>query len=278
MKIRNIIVLMALVVSVAGHPLFAQTPAPTPLASDAPKPLKMLPEMARLFSEGFTKLHQSAKLTKKGDAFAQQGDWESAQDYYQQALEVYPTNQQALYGLVAYSRATSDTKKEIEYYRRAIYFGDPANGQFAENNTVKLMTYVLLLSQAGQRDEAVYVYNDTAKKMNDLEKVSNLGLLLPVFGVGPGQAAYTPARLQAMAHVALGVFSLYNEFLTDKEKLAHLQDAVRLAPDCADPYYHLGRHLERLNPAQSQAAFAKGARLDSLVPGAAARLAAGKPQ
>ena len=275
--------LAALLAAVLQTSLLAQAaPLAVPTTPQAPPAvaqngLRLLGISPRAV-EGARIMNESCELSKSGDEAAQEKAWLAAIGLYKQALGLWKESPYADYGLAQSYAALGDKAKEIEAYRADIFNGEAKPGNVREQNTVKLMNYVLLLSQAGQTDEAVYVYNDTAKKMNDYEKVSNLGLLLPVFGVGPGQAAYTPDRLKAMAHTALGVFSLDNQFLTDKEKLAHLQEAVRLAPDCADPYYHLGRHLERLNPAQSQAAFAKGARLDSLVPGAAARLAAGKPQ
>lgn len=277
---------IAVVVSGGGPAPYAAPTQPMPLQAPPQREPKFLisgisptgsPITARLV-EALRETSESDELSTKGNEAAQEHAWQAAVGLYKQSLAVWKDNTEADYGLAHCYAALGDKAKEIEAYRAGVYNGAAKPGNLRGGSTVTLMTYVLRLSQAGQMDEAGYVYNDTAKKMNDYEKVSNLGLLLPVFGSGPGQATYTPARLQAMAYVALGVPSQDNQTLTGKEKLAHLQEAVRLAPDCADPYYHLGAHLERLDPAQSQAAYAKAAKLDSAVPGAFAKMAAEKPQ
>jgi len=217
--------------------------APHPKAGSA---LASLPKITPEIAQWLLASSRSYKLSKVGDGFAKQGDWQDAQDCYQQALDQFPTNRDALYGMAECSRVAGDTNKEIEYDRKAFYSshpGQPGDDGFRTLDTAKLMKFALLLSQAGYADEAMTVYNYAAGQINFTDKKPNLAILLPAFGLGPGKLPYSSKRFQAMAHLGLGVSGLYNEFLSDEEKRGHLDEAIRLQPDMAVAYFYKAQAL-----------------------------------
>lgn len=203
---------------------------------------KITPEIAQWFFAS----NRSYKLSKEGDGFAKQDDWQNAQDNYQKALDEYPTNPDALYGMAECSRIAGDTTREIEYDRKALYSartGRPDDDGFRTINTVKLMKFALLLSQSGDADEARTVFNRAANILDYMDGKPNLPLLLPPSGMGPGRVPYTPQRLQAMAHLGLNVPGIDNQFLSDEEKRAHLAEAIRLQPDLGLAYFYKGKAI-----------------------------------
>ena len=200
-----------------------------------------LPKITPEIAQWLLASSRSYKLSKAGDDFAKQGDWQNAQDNYQKALDEYPTNPDALYGMAEYSRIAGDTNQEIEYDRKALYSGrtgQPDDDGFRTIDTVKLMRFALLLSQNGYADEAQTVFNRAANVLDYMDGKPNLPRLLPPFGTGPGQVPYTPQRLQAMAHLRLSVPGIDNQFLSAEEKRAHLVEALRLQPGLAPAYFY----------------------------------------
>jgi len=193
---------------------------------------------------------QAYAFVKSGDEAAKIGDWSNAQNAYQQALGLSPEHglghQLALYGLIAYCRATGDTAKGLDYSRQAIYHHGSAAEGFFENNTEKLMQFALLLNKTGQSGEAMTVYNHAAYALDYQDSQYNGGkphlkVLLPEVTAAPNlptQVQYTPEHLQALADTALA----HEEagFGSEKEAYAHTQEAVKLYPDSAVTHYYRG--------------------------------------
>lgn len=194
-------------------------------------------------------------LVKTGDAFAQRGDWQNAQSQYQQALGLSPDeglgHQLALYGLIAYCRATGDTAKGLDYSRQAIYHHGSAAEGFFENNTEKLMQFALLLNKTGQSAKAITVYNQAAYALDyqdsqDNGGKPNLKVLLPKVTVAPtlsSQVQHTPEHLQALIDAAIAHEEM--GFGSNKEAITHMKEAVKLYPDSAAVQYYLGEALSR---------------------------------
>lgn len=198
---------------------------------------KITPEIARWLLAS----SHSYKLSKAGDVFAKQGDWQNAQDNYQKALDEYPTNPEALYGLGECSRIAGDITQEIEYDRKALYSsrsGKPYDDGFQTSDTVKLMKFAILLSQAGYGDEARTVYHHAAGLLNYMDGKQNIPIMLPALGPAPGQLPYTPRRLQALAQVGITFVTRDGE-----DDQAHLAEAIRLQPDLALAYFYKGKAL-----------------------------------
>jgi len=194
-----------------------------------------------IFGSVMSTMHDSLELAKAGDGFAEQGAWKEAASDYQQALDKWPGNQTALYGMAKCSQLAGDTAEELRYYRAAIYINTRKGREVQESNPRRLMEYALLLNQSGQADEALFVYHTAAARLNYMDGKPNLPVLLPTFGDGPNQLPYTPARLQALAYVGLGVPSSHN--VDDKERVSHLDEAIRLQPDLGLAYFYKGKAL-----------------------------------
>jgi len=204
------------------------------------------------------RLTQSVEISKQGDAEAKSGDWQAAISHYQEAVKIWPENRTALYGLGQYADAAGDTARAIEYYRAGIY-ENPSQGSdgWREGNVVPLMEYAILLSKAGQEQEALVVYQRAVNLLNYEDGKQNLDVLLPDFG--PGDRSYTPKLLQAMAHVAV---AHGKEGFDNELALSHIQQAIALAPASPIPYFYRG-HLAifRGEFKGAKAAFAKAAQM-----------------
>ena len=193
----------------------------------------------------------SLALSKEGDACVQHLAWKEAERHYQQALGVWADNKAALYGLAKCSQAVGDKAKAIEYFRKAVYSDNPAGKGFQENDADKLMSFALLLVQAGQADEAVYVYHHAAANLNYQDGKPHLKVMLPAFGNGEGQLPYyAPSSCKRWRMSASRSIRR-----TRKEKLANLDAAIKLQPDMPQAYYYKGYALYG-KPGQDRAALA----------------------
>ena len=71
--------------------------------------------------DSFRRLDKSVDLAKAGDADAERRDWPQAITHYQQALDLWPDNSTALYGLGKAADAAGDIASAVRYYRTATY-------------------------------------------------------------------------------------------------------------------------------------------------------------
>ena len=229
------------------HPNIGWSPAPAQApASSAVQPVQATSPFhfpADLL-EQMKRINDSADLTQKGDRETAQGDWLQAMNDYQQALSLWPYEQEALYGVADDSLKRGDMAGAVGYYRRAIYThpDPPVLPLFHENNVFRLMEYALLLSQTGQQAEALAVYRHGAALFNVMDGRPRHKVALPDFGDGPGQSPFSPQALQAMAHVRWA--EDHSDF-DAKGAAAHLQRAVALAPDSPVVYYYRARYEAR---------------------------------
>ncbi len=253
--------------------------APNP-ATPGPTELKVGAASASLLSSPFlpaavkTQILKEAQeekeayaIVKGGDDLAKSGSWQAAQSQYRQALDSSPedgsAHRLALYGMIACCRTAGDTVGGLTYSRQVIYrHGAVAEG-FFENSPEPLMQFVLLLNKAGQTAEAMSVYNHAAYALDYQDSQYNGGkphlkVLLPEVVeerlIGD-QVRYTPERLQALAET--GIAHEEMGFGSDKEAVAHMQDAVKLYPDSPVTYYYLGDALLIKNRVGAKAAYQK---------------------
>ena len=246
----------------------AAHPAPVGAGQGGGVPDRTPEEMQEL-SDRLNTLDNSIALSKQGDVAIKGGNWAQAQTYYQQALEVWPDNSNALYGLGKCADAAGDTAGAIGYYRKVIYTNDPhrygtvPHDGYGTNNVTQMMEFVLLLSKTGQQQEALAVYNRAAHLLNYRDADTNGGkpylkVLLPEFGVDPNAAVYTPQRLQAMARVAL---SIEEGAFGSKDALPQAQEAVRLYPASPITYFYLGEQLKLRQKKGAKEAYEEAAAL-----------------
>ncbi len=231
---------MIFITSSLSSATMAQSTAPPKAGSAAPpkagSTFASIPVITPEMSRWLLASSHSYDLSKVGDNFAKQGDWQNAQEAYQKALDLYPTNRQALYGMAACSQTAGDTNAQLSFYRKVVYSINPADRGFSETDPEKLMQFVLLLSQAGYADEALTVYTHAASLLNYMDGKQNIPMMLPAFGSAPGQVPYSAKRVKALAHVGIAV-----KTQDGQEKQTHLDEAIRLQPDLATAYFYKGR-------------------------------------
>lgn len=198
------------------------------------------PDKERAFLEFARVASHSLDIAKQGDATAKGGDWAKAAGYYRQALEVWPDNSRALYGMGQCADAAGDIAGAVKYYRTATYADNSPHStdNTQTNDPARLMEFALLLSKAGQEQEALSVYRRAANLLNYMDGKQHLEVLLPDFR--PGGWAYTPQRMQAMAYVG---HAHEKEGFDNKLAAAELEKAIALAPDSPVPYFYKGRRL-----------------------------------
>ncbi len=215
------------------------------------------------------KIGDSSTLSEAGDAAVKQGDWETARSKYQDALDLWPDNTLALYGMAKCAENDRDTAAAINFYRMIIYSHDPKvygtvpGDGYRTNNVRWMMEFVLLLSQAHHDVEAQKVYKRAAHVVNYQDSQFNGGkpflkVLLPEFGSGPGQIAYTPNRLQALAHVALSLPAVFSD---QTVAMPEIQKALQLYPDSAVVNYYRGELFAAKRDKETKAAYEKAAQL-----------------
>lgn len=128
----------------------------------------------------------SDKYWKQANADISNGQWAKAEAEYGTALDVWPGHTICYYGLDQCAAHRGDLKAAISFYKRNIYSPDPKHvfgttpgDGWSENNDRRLMEYVLLLSRAGDVDEAVLVYNRAVKIFNDFHQDRGDWISLP---------------------------------------------------------------------------------------------------
>lgn len=238
---------LTLALSLCGPLAFAQLPTKT-------NPVTALPNMASPSNTGLNALPfskdekdqmndmgRSSVIATRADQEVKDGDWTTAVDDYQQAISLWPKNQEALYGMGQYSLTQNKLMDAVGYYRSAMYDATPPPyvGYIDETDARRVMEFALLLSRAGFAEESLNAYRKGATLLNFVDGQQQLQVPLPDFSGGTGQLTLTPAHLQAMADVgwAIGYASFDRQ-----AALAHLQEAIKLAPDSAVAYFYRGRH------------------------------------
>ncbi len=196
------------------------------------------PEQMREASRRMGAMDKSIDLARQGDADATLGNWRQAKACYQRSLASWPDDSFALYGMGQCAANAGDITDAIGYYRTAIYTNDPnqSSDGYRENDGARLMEYVLLLSEGGQTQEAMTIYRRATHVINYLDGHQNVDVLLPNFR--PGEWAYTPQRLRAMAHIGI---ALAHPGFNDRLALSHLQKAIALAPNSPLPFFYRGQ-------------------------------------
>ena len=221
----------------------------------------------------------SLTLTKEGDDSVQHLLWKEAGQEYSQALTLWPDNKSALYGLAKCSQATGDKIKAVAYYREAIYSSTLTDSRFREGDVGRLMEYAILLASVGQEVEALLVYNHAAYLLDYQDREtqgskSMLAVLLPELTrepILPDQVRYTQERLHALAEVAIAHEK--TKFGSNKEAIAHMQEAVRLYPNSPVTNYYLGEvQLKAGASIEAKVAYQKAARMGDAQVAAAAKV------
>ena len=200
----------------------------------------LTPDQMHIANERMGKIDKSVTLAEAGDASTKRGDLWQAQSDYQQALNLWADNSRALYGMGQCADAAGHRARAVKYYRTATYADNSPHSKWntQTNDAARLMEFALLLSKAGQEQEALSVYRRAAGLLNYMDGKQHLDVLLPDFA--PGGWAYTPQRMRAMAYVG---HAHEKEGFDNKLAAAELEKAITLAPDSPVPYFYKGRRL-----------------------------------
>jgi len=199
---------------------------------------------------------------------------------YQDALAITPTNGLAYRRLAEAYTASGKLDEASQTFHKVLIKGfGPGVGNGVGGTADIWAEYALVLIKTNQPAEAVQAYNHAAYLLD--YEVSGPGkgqqkvkVLLPELAAAPTspeQVQYTPERLQALADSLLA----YEQqgFWSDKEVLAHAQEAAKLYPDSGVTHYYLGEVLPPSNPGQ-KAAYKKAVEMgdDATVAAAKERL------
>ncbi len=208
---------------------------------------------------------KSARMVEhmaQGKALLKAGNPEEAIEAFQQVFADQPAYERrygpAYQGLSDCYLQLGDIQKALEAERGAIYVKGPGDtGPVIVNtDTSYLLSFASLLDKTGQTVEAIRVYNHAASILKYEDNRPSNVYLLPLLGTEQGQVAYTSSRLQSLAQVGLGVFSLATQELTPAERVGHLKEAMRLYPNSPVVQSYLGDVLA----GAGDAAGAKAAR------------------
>ena len=188
----------------------------------------------------------------------QAGQWQQAEQIYQQVLDVDPHQLDALLllGVIAYQ--TGRSQQAVDYLQTALR----VKPDFAE-----ALNYLGMALQAqGRVAEAVQCYEQALRVRPDFaEAHNNLAIVLRRQGKLAEAVDHLQHTLRLMPASAEGHYNLGN-ILREQGRLAEaaacFQEAVRLRPDFAPAHNNLGIALEELGKLGAAAAsFAQALRL-----------------
>ena len=199
------------------------------------------------------------------------GDLDGAVDFFQHVLTYMPDDGLA-YRRMAESYAADGRMSEASraFHKFLIEgFGPGTNGGVSDTSD-EWAEYAQVLVKTGQPAEAIRCYNHAASLLDYEDSQYHDGkptlkVLLPeLVAEHPlaAQVQYTPERLQALADTALAEEEA--GFGSNKEAMAHMQEAVKLYPATPVTHYYLGEMLLRAgvsNGHAAKAAYAEAAQL-----------------
>lgn len=212
-----------------------------------------------------------------GEALMKAGDLNGAVGAFQEVIAYMPNDGLAYQRMAeAYAAAGKLPEASWAFHKFLVEgFGPGTNGGVGDNAT-EWAEYAVVLGKTGQPAEAIRCYNHAASLL-DFEDSENHGgkphlkVVFPELAAeptSPEQVGYTPERLQALADSLLA----YEQqgFWSDKEVLAHAQEAAKLYPASAVTHYYLGEVLPPSSP-DKKAAYQKAAELGNNATVAAAK-------
>jgi tetratricopeptide (TPR) repeat protein len=175
-----------------------------------------------------------------GDAAWAKGDFAEAEADYRKAVDLWPEDTAALYGLGQCAARVGDPAAAVVFYRQAVYRHDvpPPQIGYSDNRPYRLLEYAQLLAQTGEKDEALRIYQHAVGLLNYEDGVPNLKVPLPEFGAGTH-----PTAAQFRAMILVGI-AIDREGWDNKRVEANLDEAVALMPDSPIPYYYRAKYDE----------------------------------
>ena len=214
----------------------------------------------------------------QGHALLKSGRITDAIAEFQSALEFVPNDGGAYQGLAEAYTAAGRLNEASQALHKVLVEGfGPGVSRGVGGSADIWAEYALVLVKTHQPAEAVQMYNHAASMLDYQDSQDNGGkphlkVLFPEIVSGdalPGQVQYTPEHLQALVDALLA----YQQqgFWSDKEVLAHAEEAVKLYPDSPVTHYYQGEVLFTKDHAGAKAAYQKAADLGDEATAAAAK-------
>ena len=181
-----------------------------------------------------------------GEDLLKSGHVSGAVAEFQHALDYVPTDGLAYQRLAEAYITLGKSSLASQAFHKAL-IEDAGSG--IGGNADVWAEYALMLAKTNQPVEAIQMYNHAAYLLDYEDSQYHNGqptlkVLFPEVVMGdslPGQVAYTPERLQALADALLA--HTQQGFWSYKEIKAHAEEAVKLYPDSAPVQYYLGEAL-----------------------------------
>lgn len=253
----NILGVAAVLVCLGSSTALAGGQLPQPQSTSNAPSVSQLPLLGGGSSRNKGRNHTVDEASEKsndarlqGEALLKEGNTQLAIDSYKAALDITPTNGLAYQRLAEAYAATGKLEEASQAFHKVLVEGfGPGIGSGIGGSADIWAEYALVLVKTNHPTEATQMYNHGAS-MQDYEDSKNNGgkpflkVLFPEVVLGnslPEQVQYTPEHLQALADALLS----YEEkgFGSNKEAIAHMQEAVKLYPDSAVVQYYLGETL-----------------------------------
>lgn len=278
MRAQTVSLITLLTCVVILNAAWGQTPSPLPLAKPStaqpqvPHPIHLTTSDDNEFvplSTGKSPLDKAAvkareerdaeayRIVLDGEASFKAGKIQEAIASYNDALAINPTDEIAYQHLAEADVACGKLDEARQNFRKILVDGIVVEGGGATfrnspgGNQDAWAEYALVLLKTKHEAEALSAYNKAAfiadyeRDQHDQNKlIPHIPVLFPevvLKDASPGQVAYTPERLQALADVVLTWTQ--KGFWSYKEIKAHAEEAVKLYPDSAVVQYYVGDAL-----------------------------------
>ena len=197
----------------------------------------------------------------QGDTFLKAGKTEAALYSFDLAMDYLPNDPLALQKIAETYAATGRVAEAAKTYHKLFH---DAKWQSVGADPIVYLGYAVVLAKTGNPVEAMTFYQEGIRQINYRDGKPSLKVLLPELVEERTlpedvQVRYTPERLQALAETAIAHEEL--GFGSNKEAVAHMQEAVKLFPDSPVTHYYLGDALRVKDPAGAKAAYQKAVAL-----------------
>jgi tetratricopeptide (TPR) repeat protein len=165
--------------------------------------------------------------TNLGSYLQTKGRLEEAITHYQKALDIRPSNSEALYSFATALAEKSDLKRAQSYYQKALYFNpDHANANY---------NLALLLKSQGNIDEAIEYFRRAIKADPDLAEAHNtLANILALKGLLDDAITHYRKALEVQPNYIAAHHNLANTLQTKGARDAaavHFRKALAIYPD-----------------------------------------------
>ncbi|MCS6873310.1 MAG: tetratricopeptide repeat protein [Pyrinomonadaceae bacterium] len=194
----------------------------------------------------------SRDIASAAMALLEKGEYETAIDYFIQAISLDPKNQDAKIGLSRAYTVKANQFLDSKRLDRAEYFYKEAI-KYDANNAAAYAGLGEVYEELERRDEALKNYE---KALSINPQLEDLYLTVGILYLEKGDLAKADEYISKAAVKSETAETKYLKgvvyYRLDKyqEALATLNDAVRLDPNNAEAYYYLGETYDRLNREQ----------------------------